>query len=103
MPITRPQFREWMNGNETFFRELMKEVRQGSRTLRSVRKGARSDLPKPVNRWRPSCDAPRVVDAFGMVTTLSNRDGWVGLVALGVAQTHKALVLLYTHRWRTGS
>lgn len=50
MPITRPQFREWMNGNETSFRELMKEVRQGSRKLCSVRKGARSDLPKPVKR-----------------------------------------------------
>jgi hypothetical protein len=100
MPLTRPQIREWMNSNEDFFRGLMKDVRLGSRKGLSVRQGARPCLPSPVDRWRPIVEAPRVPDPSGLVGILFGRDGWVGLRALDGSQ---ALVLVYTHRWKTFS
>ena len=76
MPVSRFDWRLWMQRNETEFRELMKTAPQ-ERKKRSHRLQARADLPDPVSRLQPRVERWKPVAEWA--TILRGRCGWHGI------------------------
>ena len=76
IPVTRPQWAQWLDDNYDQFRELMRTApalrRQGN-----VRVRARPGLPAPARRIQPQ--AERSKPEADWAKRLANRTGWWGL------------------------
>ena len=76
IPVTRPQWAQWLNDNYDQFRELMRTA-PALRRQRNVRVRARPGLPAPARRIQPQ--AERSKPEADWAKRLANRTGWWGL------------------------
>ena len=96
VPVTRPQWSEWLSENITEFRALMRTA-TSTRREGNVRVRARPDLPAPLRRIGPRRPLSQKFET-AWAERLANRFGWHGIQT----RTHGVvMIFFYTLKGRT--